>query len=209
MATISQGAIDLIVYSEVSSAAYYTKKLQRPAWPGGSSGVTIGVGYDLGQQTEAAVKAAWGSQVDATVLGRLQHACGIHGEEAKALTADMQDILIPWEQAYAVFTGSTLPAYIAMTEQALPNTGLLSPDSLGALVSLVYNRGAGGFSSANDRYREMRAIKQDMADQDFAGIPAEFRAMKRLWSGNPAMSGLVARRENEAVLFEKGLQPIT
>lgn len=205
MATISQGAIDLIVYSEVSSAAYYTRRLQHPAWPGGSSGVTIGVGYDLGQQTKDAVKAAWGGLVEAAVLERLQHACGIHGEEAKALTAEMQDVIITWEQAYAVFTGSTLPTYIAMTERALPNTGLLSPDSLGALVSLVYNRGAGGFSSSSDRYREMRAIKQDMADKAFAKIPAEFRAMKRLWAGNPATTGLVTRRENEAKLFEQGL----
>jgi GH24 family phage-related lysozyme (muramidase) len=87
---------------------------------------------------------------------------------------------------------------------------LLSADSLGALVSLVYNRGASFFDTGN-RYREMYAIRQRMEAKEFAKIPAEFRAMKRLWSGKRNMAGLVRRRELEAVLFEAGVAstPVT
>jgi hypothetical protein len=48
----------------------------------------------------------------------------------------------------------------------------------------------------------MRAIKECVSLKQFAGIPAQFRSMKRLW---PSTSGLPGRREREAVLFEQGL----
>jgi hypothetical protein len=51
----------------------------------------------------------------------------------------------------------------------------------------------------------MRAIAKHMAEQRFAAIPDEIRAMKRLWAGNPDMAGLLKRRELEAALFEQGL----
>jgi hypothetical protein len=51
----SQAAIDLIVMEEVSSQAAYTKLYQGPTWPGGASGVTIGIGYDGGYSTPAVI----------------------------------------------------------------------------------------------------------------------------------------------------------
>ena len=45
---ISQAAIDLIVREEVSGKEVYERNYRRPEWPGGSSGVTIGIGYDVG-----------------------------------------------------------------------------------------------------------------------------------------------------------------
>ena len=45
---ISQAAIDLIVCEEVSGKEVYERNYRRPEWPGGSSGVTIGIGYDVG-----------------------------------------------------------------------------------------------------------------------------------------------------------------
>jgi GH24 family phage-related lysozyme (muramidase) len=91
---------------------------------------------------------------------------------------------------------------VAVVERALGNnTSLLSPDCLGALVSLTYNRGP-SFGNPGDRYIEMRNIKKLVETKRFADIPAEFRKMKRLW---PGTSGLQIRREREAVLFEHGL----
>jgi GH24 family phage-related lysozyme (muramidase) len=83
----------------------------------------------------------------------------------------------------------------------LPNTGKLGPDSLGALVSLTYNRGA-SYPKAGERYKEMRAIKTHMTNKAYFKVPAEFRSMKRIW---PDVPGLQARREREAKLFELGL----
>jgi hypothetical protein len=91
----------------------------------------------------------------------------------------------------------------------LSNTGELSADSLGALVSLIYNRGASfSISEANDptgRFREMRNIKGHMANKAFDQIPGELLAMRRLWLGVPDMRGVVLRREAEAALFKQGL----
>ena len=56
---------------------------------------------------------------------------------------------------------------------------------------------------ASNRYREMRAIKWHMQHEDYWKIPAELRAMKRIW---PYVKGLQARREREAKLFERGLK---
>ena len=48
----------------------------------------------------------------------------------------------------------------------------------------------------------MRQIKAHMAALNFAAIPVDIRAMKRLWPDDP---GLTERREREAKLFEDGL----
>src|SRR6187455_1071363 len=43
-------AVTFICLEEVSSRAFYDHRCAAPTWPGLGSGVTIGVGYDLGQQ---------------------------------------------------------------------------------------------------------------------------------------------------------------
>jgi peptidoglycan hydrolase-like protein with peptidoglycan-binding domain len=43
--------VAFIAREEVGGRDYYDSSCARPAWPGGDSGVTIGVGYDLGYQT--------------------------------------------------------------------------------------------------------------------------------------------------------------
>jgi hypothetical protein len=54
MPTVSQKAIDLIVFYEVNDEPTYTRRYTAPTWPGGASGVTIGIGYDIGYVTKAA-----------------------------------------------------------------------------------------------------------------------------------------------------------
>jgi GH24 family phage-related lysozyme (muramidase) len=102
----------------------------------------------------------------------------------------------------AVFLGRDMPKWEAIVIKALPNATQLAPDSFGALVSLAYNRGP-SFSTVGDRYREMRAIRDHLANQQFDEIPDDFRSMRRLW---PNVVGLRNRRDHEAALFEKGLK---
>ena len=138
----------------------------------------------------------------AAMLQALAQTVGVKGGPAGPLARQLRDsVNVPWEDALAVFDNRDVPRWVAIVRKALPNTELLSPDCLGALVSLAYNRGA-SFSKAGDRYREMRAIKTHMANKDFAKIPAEFRSMKRLW---PSLRGLQVRRDQEADLFQSGL----
>ncbi len=201
---ISEAALQLILACEVSSSQEYSLLYQAPSWPQGQSGVTIGVGYDLGYVSAAQFRADWGGRLDSAVLARLGAVCGVSGPAAQAHLAGLRDIAIPWPVAEDMFRTRTIPDHAARTRQALANTDLLSPDSFGALVSLVYNRGA-AFTATGDRYREMRAIRDAMARRDFAAIPAQFRAMKRLWQNVPGLAGLVTRREREALLFAGGL----
>lgn len=206
MTSISQDAIDLIVREEVSSEAVYRKRYTRPEWPGVQSGVTIGIGYDVGYQTPARVRADWQGRIPDSMIVALQGACGITGERARNLAyALRKSVNVPWEAAVSNFEEVVLPRWIATVASKLPNCDKLNSDCLGALVSLAYNRGP-SFGNTGDRYREMRAIRALMAAGNFAGIPAQFRSMKRLW---PSVPGLQGRREREAKLFERGLSKPT
>ena len=126
------------------------------------------------------------------------------GQPARSLTSELQDVDVPWAAANAVFRSHTIPHTVAQTIEALPRAAQLPPDCLGALVSLVYNRGP-AFNNTDARHTEMRAIR-DVASGQLDDVPHQLRLMKRLWANDPNMAGLVARRESEAALFEEGLQ---
>lgn len=199
---ISQAAVDLIVREEVGSRRLYEAKYTHPEWPGGQSGVTIGIGYDCGYSTPARLRADWSGKIPDGMIRILEAACGLTREAAHARTRAIgSTVTVPWDAAMAVFESRDAPRWEAIVTHALPNTDKLSSDSYGAIVSLAYNRGA-SFSNAGDRYREMRAIKDHMTTEHFSEIPQEFRSMMRLW---PSTSGVHGRREREAVLFEAGL----
>jgi GH24 family phage-related lysozyme (muramidase) len=137
------------------------------------------------------------------MLHALKDAVGVTGPAARDLVKSLKgQVDIPFDAAILVHSARVMPRWVKVVENALGNnTSLLSPDCLGALVSLTYNRGP-SFSRQGDRYAEMRNIKSHVANKNFAKIPAEFRSMKRIW---PNTSGLQTRREREAVLFERGL----
>ena len=199
----SQAAFDLIVAEEVSSEAVYSRKYRRPEWPGAASGVTVGIGYDLGQTDKATIRGDWQGRVPINMLDIMAACSGKTGAAGRDATASVRHLIdIPWETAIAVHKERVVPRWEARVVAALPNTDKLSGDSFGALLSLIFNRGT-SFNMAGDRYREMRAIKLHMAAQNFAEIPAEFRSMKRLW---PNLAGLQKRRDREADLFARGLQ---
>lgn len=200
---VSERTVGLIVMFEVSSPDAYERRYRHPVWPQGRSGITVGIGYDVGYVRPAALALDWQGQLPPAQIDLLAPACGVTGPAARALLARTRDVDIPYENAMAVFRGVTLRQTAAVVEAALPNAARLHPDSFGALVSLVYNRGA-SFRLAGERYAEMRQIREDMAAARFDAVPGRIRAMKRLWD-QPALRGLVRRRELEAVLFEEGL----
>lgn len=202
--TISERAIKLIVSFEVTSEQMYRRKYQGAIWPKGASGVTVGIGYDVGYVIRAWLYEDWGGLIEPTTLSQLEIAVGKKGEAAGVLLPQLNAFQASWSTAYRQFRERTLPLYIAETTSALPNCDKLSDKSLGALVSLVYNRGA-SFRNVGDRYSEMRAIRLHMVQERFELIPNELLSMKRIWEDNPSMRGLLARRELEAKLFQAGL----
>jgi hypothetical protein len=202
MLTISDDAFNLIVTEEDSDRAYYTRHYQHFDWPAGASGPTIGIGYDCGYVTASEARADWDGIVAAATISAIVAACGIRGEAAGAFVrAHGASVTIGWDQAIAEFRNREVPKWIGRVSASLTNLEKLSPDSLGALVSLAYNRGC-SFDLPGPRYAEMRAIKQYMAAQQFSKIPAEFLSMQRLW---PRGGDLWKRRAHEATLYQKGL----
>jgi GH24 family phage-related lysozyme (muramidase) len=199
---ISKKATDLIIQHEVGGRAYYEKKLQAPIWAGGESGVTIGMGYDLGYNTEKQFMLDWSGAINLNFINALRPTIGIKGPQAKAmLKGEILNVRIPYNTAYEVFVKSSLPRYYAMTKKIYPNMDLLNEDTQGALVSVVYNRGN---KLEGDSRAEMRAIVDLIAKQDYEGIAEQIERSKRLWE-HKNLDGLVTRREAEADLVRDSM----
>jgi GH24 family phage-related lysozyme (muramidase) len=198
---VSLKSIDLLVNFEVSSKETYTKNYQKAIWPGGQSGVTIGIGYDLGYATAAQITKAWKDELTADELNQYLAVAGKTGPKCQDLLPGLKLIKVPYEKAYRVFYKNTLPEFAGTTKKTYPGTEKLPPDAQGALLSLIYNRG-GSLKQSDPRRQEMIAIKPLVAAGDLAGIAAQIRSMKRLWN-KAEMPGLHARREQEAKLVEQ------
>ena len=192
---ISNAAQKLIVKFETGNRDYYNKRLTRPAWPGYSSGVTIGFGYDLGYHTAGQIRKDWRDQLPAEHIESLVRVAGVTGRDASRVRSKVSHIEVPWEVAQKVFNEVTLPRYAALAVKTFPGMELLRPHAQGALVSLIFNRGS---KLSGDRRREMKAIKKMVALQDYAGIANEIRKMKRLWKRVNGKSDLHGRRDAEA-----------
>ena len=198
MAPLSDKARDLIFLFE---------DLDQPGeWPGGESGITIGIGYDLGFATSEQFKADWSDCLSAGDCETLGGVLGLTGQKAKARADGLKAIQIKRADAEKVFQQRSVPAAQKQTEAAFPGVDKLPPDAQGALVSLIYNRGprmSDRDPQIQDR-REMRAIRDAVTAGDLKTIAAQLRSMKRLWEGK-GMGGLLKRRDAEADLVESCL----
>ena len=188
----------LLDYEVGGGERYYTLKLARPTWPGYESGVTIGVGYDLGYNSAGVIRTDW-HEVNRPWLGRLAAVSGIKGRPAKPEAAELRDILIAWRLAEGVFQRVTLTRFHQLAARTFPGFTDLHPNAQAALVSLVFNRGS---SMTGPRRAEMRSIRDRVPRQDYAGIAADIRAMIPIWAGTSIEKGMRRRREAEARLVE-------
>ena len=205
---LSDKAIELILQFEIGgSRKYYDKFLARPSWPGGASGVTIGIGYDLGYSSKNFAND-WKDKLSSDAFNRLNRTLGLTGSRGKAAISNVRDIVIPWEAAMEVFENNTMPLYIAQTLKAFPNADKLPPDAFGALVSVVFNRGP--LVDDTDRRKEMKRIReilllgndQEVDTEDIKDIASQVRQMSRLWPDNSKSDNdLHDRRHAEADLI--------
>ena len=199
---ISRKAIDLIIQFEAGGRAYYDKALQKPTYQGGESGVTIGLGYDLGYNTEKQFLKDWTPSLNLNFVNALRPLCGLKGEKAKAMIrGEVLNVRIPYNIAYDVFVKSSIPRFYKATIGIYPEMIHLNEDTQGALVSMVYNRGT---SLIGDSRKEMKAIVDLVKAQDYEGIAEEIEKSKRLWE-HKGMDGLVLRREAEADLIRDSI----
>lgn len=186
--------------------------LDQPSkWPGGDSGITIGHGYDLGYCSAAEFARDWKDHLAPEDLDLLRSAIGKKAQDANAIKKRFSGIVITKEAARAVFATATIPKWEAQTRAAFPGVDKLPPRAFGALVSLVFNRGA---SMSGDRREEMRAIRAEidvhskrtaayakaLLPRVLAEIAFQVSSMKRLWIGK-GLDGLLARRDAEAEMI--------
>ena len=195
---ISKKAEDLILLFEGFDVPW--------RWPGESSGITIGRGYDLGYEP---FTRDWNGLLSASDFERLRKTVGLVGNNAARVAPSLRGINIPVAIADQVFGNVTLPRYEQQTLHAFPNSDKLPEDAFGALVSIVFNRGA---ALAGDRRREMLAIHKLLLNSDpkspdtLKQIAALVRSMARLWPDRKdSDNDLHDRRMREAELIEGAL----
>lgn len=205
---LNKKSLDLILEFEVGGGEnYYNKFLKNPVWPGEQSGVTIGVGYDVGYVNKTEFSNDW-KELPQKDFDRLYRVVGVKGYQAKELARRLKDIVIPWELGLKVFMNKTVKKFYDLTENTFPNFDKLPEDAKGGLVSLVFNRGA---ALEGDRRREMKAIRDIMAktenfdEKTLAQIADQIRKMKRIWIGGSIEKGMSRRRDAEAKLIETAL----
>lgn len=198
---VSQRGLKAIIKHEITSKAYYEKRLTKACWPGGNSGVTIGIGYDLGYATKSRVKADLQGLVSDDTLDQLVKAAGAKGVKAKHLCIAIcnKKIKVPYEAAEKLFYTRTLPEYAKRTRRAYPGVEKLPADAQAMLLSLIYNRGS---KLSGARRKEMHAIKKHVKNGDLNAIAKEFVAMKRLWQ-DKGFEGLLYRRDSEARMIKR------
>lgn len=179
----------------------------KPYVPGGdqSSGVTVGYGYDLGQQTTSSARELLRVYYSNAQVERLLTAIGKKGDNARAIVHGLADITISKDKALDMAM-VLKQRYCQKVVDAYPQAINLPPDSAGAMLSLIYNRGPSlALPKPNDLIdsrREMREIRDDFAQGNEVKIPSRLRSMKRLWSNQ---RGLIRRREGEAQMIENEL----
>ncbi|MEM6773865.1 MAG: peptidoglycan-binding protein [Pseudomonadota bacterium] len=197
----SLSALAWIVAFEISSEAYYNRSLRRPYWPGGASGVTIGIGYDLGYCSAAQCRRDWGGRIPDVDVTVLEGACRLKAADAQRAVgrASLRALRVPIDPAREVFYVASLPHHAQRCREAYPGVEQLPADAQTALLSLVFNRGT---RKSGSRRREMKALESLVRGGDLEGIAAEIRKMKRLWE-DTQLTGLLTRRDREARLVEE------
>ena len=198
MTNLSTKGIQAIIKWETGGESYYDKN---PEWPGEQSGITIGVGWDLGHTSATETSRAWAPHLNAATLSLLVSVSGRKGEAAKEALPHVRHLVVPWMSALAVFENVTIPVWYMKTLRIYPQVVDLPGDCAAALVSLCFNRGT---SLNGERRREMSNIQALLRTGNLKEVPKQFREMKRLW---PKTEGLRRRRDEEAELFESGLVP--
>lgn len=208
MKLTAEGLKLLLDFEVGGGLPYYRKFLQRPTWPGYSSGVTIGIGFDLGYSTAEEFRLAWGHLLADDNTKLLAEAIGIRAQLAREWLSNREDVRgieIPWEKALTVFEETTVPRFYQALLKFAPESARLPGQCRDALLSLVFNRGT---STAGQSRLEMAQIQGALKDGRPNDVPGAIRSMRRLWPhSNPnRTTQLQDRRMAEALLFEQGLR---
>ncbi|WJF90935.1 hypothetical protein QS306_04530 [Paraburkholderia bonniea] len=158
----------------------------------------------MGQQSTAQITIDLNGIFSSAQIAQLQGAAGKHGDQARHIQPSLANIAVTMDMTLHLAM-IMKRRYAQQTVNVFPGASNFHPHCSGALLALVINRGQSMEDKPHQKSRaQMRAIRNDIASGNLADIPIQFRVMKALWSGS-GQGGLITRRENEATLFEKGM----
>jgi GH24 family phage-related lysozyme (muramidase) len=162
----------------------------KPHWPGGSSGVTLGPGYDLGHRTAAQIVSDLTNiGVPSSAAEVLSQAAGLIGTNAQTFVqANANAVNLTQSQEEALLN-LILPPY-AQDVKAYVKVAV-NQNQFDAMVSLDYNIGGGNFKSSS--------VVANINKGDFVAAASSFKLWNK--SGGVVVQGLVNRRELEVALF--------
>lgn len=167
-----------------------------PEWPGGASGVTVGIGYDLGYYSKSVIDSDWKALAQ-TPRTRLLGVAGLSGNRARNILPSVHDIYVQWALATNVFDQVDVAREFSSAKRAMPGFEDLRSNAQAALISLGFNRGW-GMSGPNRA--EMRAIRDLVPRRDYEEIANQLRKMIHVWNGTAIFNGMKRRRLAEAEL---------
>lgn len=162
----------------------------KPHWPGGSSGVTLGPGYDLGHRTAAQIVADLTNiGVSAAAAQTLSLAAGKTGEDAKTFVQANSGAVTLTQAQEEALLNIALPPYEKDVKTYVKVA--VNQNQFDAMVSLDYNIGGGNFKNSS--------VVANINKGDFAAAAESFKLWNK--SGGQVVQGLVNRRNLEVELF--------
>ncbi len=213
-ALLDTNGVAFIALEETGGLAYYQKITRFPHYPGGESGITLGVGYDLRFNSLDDFHKDWGDYLPEATLQELAKDIGKEGNKQRADSLKEMGINVSFYAAWQVFVRQTLPGFYKKTLVAYPSLASLPGFCPSVLVSLVYNRGPALSGNNREEMANIRRIldKAEQARQQgksvaevnnlLLAVADELLEMKKYW---PVTSGLVKRRQQEANLWRDSL----
>jgi hypothetical protein len=194
----------------VKRAADFLVKVEdvplHPYWPQGTSGITLGVGWDAGYHSRADIRETW-SPLGPGSVSLLEDAAGMTGRNAQALVARLRSIEIPRALSMEVLVRSLREHYYSFVTALFPGLEHLPTEAQVVFISVVFNRGVAmghdpDWRTARDvdRRWEMRRMRADVERGDMFAIYAHLGTMKRLWEASGPRGLLLRRRDEQALI---------
>ncbi len=179
---ISENGIKFIYTLEA-----FPGKSNRLHWPEGSSGVTLGPGYDMKERSETAIIADMlAIGVDMATARKISKGSGLTASKAKQFAHDNVNLVVLKAGQEITLLKHVLPRYEVMVRRGI--TIDLLQHEFDALVSFAYNPGREFNTVA-------RLINQGKAAEAVQTIK------KVVKSAGSVNKGLVHRREREVALY--------
>lgn len=187
--------IQKIVEWETGGPRYYNRYLTTPLNPVNDfSGLTVGVGYDLGYYSADQIKSDWKGYISEEDIDKLASVSGLKGREASGRHRGVVGVSISYDVALAQFTKVTLPTWLMKAYKLWPNFDALNDRQKTALVSLTFNRGTSLAGSTRSEMKEVYDNLERGNTRPVAGL------IKQMALRSP-LKGVQLRRKQEGELF--------